>query len=492
LREERLTPLDSNSSPLNGGELPASCKHNKPKRPEPQRHQWFDAWKVAKGDGLKALVEATVHSLQHYEEYTKARTRARKPLDETYHLKRIDAVVCNLAHAVLMPPPTGSIAVQLGNRRKGRSRYDSPVLGKTLSPLIWMLREMDFLNLDRSIIRGEVSSIAPSAWFAGKVPEYGVRLADFGRDEAEEVLLLTRNTREAPSWSRTGERKLFREPIDYYDTAQTRAYRDAVRHLSAFLSGADIDFLDDRLEPRIDPFDRTLRRRFTILPGQDVRFDQGGRLFGGFWQTLKSDRRRHIRIEGEPVVVLDYASMFTRLAYAEVGATPPEGDLYAIPGLEGYRSGVKKAMNCFLFDGGIRRSWPAEFLGGAVADGHDECAAPDGAGGDDGGRSAGAPPLLPTGWGVARTKKAILKVHPVLKDAWGRQLGYRLMFKESEVLIAVLQHLASLNVPALGLHDGLMVAAFRKDIAQKVMEDIARNIVGVAIPVSVKGPLQGS
>jgi hypothetical protein len=100
---------------------------------------------------------------------------------------------------------------------------------------------------------------------------------------------------------------------------------------------------------------------------------------------LKSDRRRHIRIDGEPAVVLGYGSMFTRLAYAEIGAVPPEADLYAIPGLEGYRSGVKKAMNCFLFDSGHRRSWPSEFLG----------VVPDGDHAD--GRGAGAPPLLPRG-----------------------------------------------------------------------------------------------
>ena len=243
----------------------------------------------------------------------------------------------------------------------------------------------------------------------------------------------------------------------------------------------DIDFLDDGLEPRIDPFDRTVRRRFLIVPGQGQRFDQGGRLFGGFWQTLKSERRRHIRINSEPVVVLDYGSMFTRLAYAEVGATPPNGDLYAIPGLEGYRSGVKMAMNCFLFDGGPRRSWPSA-LGVGVGD-DDEVAA------DPCSAAARFDARLPKGWGVGKTRKAILHVHPTLKTAWGRSLGYQLMFQESQILIAVLKHLASLNVSALGLHDGLMVAVSNKEVAKKVMMEVAEGITGTPIPVSMKGPL---
>ena len=177
----------------------------KPKRPAPQRHQWFDAWMMARGDGLKALVNDTVAFLDHHETHTRSRTRARKPRDQAHHLKRIEAVVCNLAHAVLAPPPTGRIAVQLGNARKGRSRYDSPILGKPMSPLIHMLWDVDILNLNWSTLRGEVSSVAPSAWFAGKVREHGVQLSDFGRDEAEEVVVLTRNTREVlPWWSQTG------------------------------------------------------------------------------------------------------------------------------------------------------------------------------------------------------------------------------------------------------------------------------------------------
>ena len=337
--------------------------HKKPKRPEPQRHLWFDAWKVAKGGGLKALVDSTVRLISHHEARIRARTRARRAVDETHHLRRVEAVICNLAHAVLFPPPTGRIAVKLGNGRKGRSRYDSPVFGKRLSPLIMMLVDLDFLDVRApSVMRGEVSSMAPSAWFARKVAEFGVQLSDFGRDENEEVILLNRNVRSLGTWAQIGSRSIHREPIDYTDAVLTRKYREEVRHLNAFLAEADIDFVDDGRKPRIDPFDRTLKRRFVLLTYQATRFDQGGRLYGGFWQNLKSERRRHIRINGEPIAVLDYGSMFTRLAYAEVGAVPPGGDLYAIPGLEGYRSGVKLAMNCFLFDGG-RRSLLAERIG---------------------------------------------------------------------------------------------------------------------------------
>src|SRR5262245_34584161 len=94
------------SAPVVGDERPHPLR-KKRNQPEPQRHQWVDAWKAAKASSLKALVERTIECVHHYEEHTRARVRARRPSDEWHHLKRIDAIVCNLAHAVLLPPPTG-------------------------------------------------------------------------------------------------------------------------------------------------------------------------------------------------------------------------------------------------------------------------------------------------------------------------------------------------------------------------------------------------
>jgi hypothetical protein len=269
--------------------------------------------------------------------------------------------------------------------------------------------------------------MAPSAWLVTKVAEYGITLSDFARDEAEEVVILSRKVRG------NDETAAIRKLVDYQDTPETVRYREAVRALNAFLSAADITFLDDGEEPCADPIERAMKRYFVIREGQEVRFDQGGRLFGGFWQTLRSERRKHIRFSGKPVAVLDYSSMFTRLAYAEIGAQPPEGDLYAIPGLEGYRSGVKTAMNCFLFDAGRRRKWPSD-MGVGVGDDHDASTNPEGEVASFKGR-------LPHGWTVVRTRTAILKVHPALADAWDRQLGFRLMFLESQILLAVLEDL---------------------------------------------------
>jgi len=445
------------------------------KKQQPQRFQWFDQWRIARPGPLKSLVDSTVAFVDHHEHHIGARKRARRDQDHQHHIQRIEAIVCNLAHATLLPPPGKRIAASLGHGNKGRSRYNSPVVGKLLSPILSTMQDLGFLDIrSPSVVRGEVSTIGVSDWFARKVLEAGVSLADFDRREDEEVIILSRNSRR----STDNERVVHREPIDYADTAETRKCRADTKWLNAFLMNAEIDFLDDGLEPRIDPFERTLRRRFMIFSNQKERFDQGGRLFGGFWQNLKSDRRRNIRIGGEPVAILDYSSMFTRLAYAELRAIPPDCDLYSIPGFENYRSGIKFAMNCFLFDGGPRRSWPRE-LGVGVGD--------DSAGKIESNQEAAEyRARLPMGATVTSIREAILSVHPILEKAWDRRLGYRLMFRESEIMTSVLIELASKNVPALCLHDGLIVPVSARELTKQVMATCARDLAGAEFPVADK------
>jgi len=323
-------------------------------------------------------------------------------------------------------------------------------------------------------IRGEVSSIAPTAEFASRVRGLGITLGDFARDEREDVLVLTRQG--GARAARITDR------INLRETAQTEALRDAVRRVNVFLASADIAFIDDGLSPHVDPHDRLLKRRFVLPLGEYAeRFDLGGRLFGGFWTNLASSRRGSIRIEGEPIADLDYSSMFARLAYARVGAVPPSDDLYAIPGLEAYRSGVKLAFNIFLFDSKrARRKWPKDEMGIGVGTDADAKASPN----SEAARFEG---LLPAGWeSTKRLRTAILDKHPALGKAFGRRLGYGLMFAESCVLMAVLEELMQRGIVALPLHDGLLCGQSRKEEAAEVMRSKAIEVTGAAIPVEEK------
>ena len=76
---------------------------------------------------------------------------------------------------------------------------------------------------------------------------------------------------------------------------------------------------------------------------------------------------------------------------------------------------------------------------------------------------------------MAKTKETILSVHAPLKEVWGRGYGYRLMLVESEVLLDILQGLAARRIPALGLHDGLLVAVSDKEAMRRVAKAVHRD-----------------
>lgn len=426
-----------------------------------ERHRWFDDWRGAEGPALRKLVAEITAAIDQREQAAGTRTRKRRETDQRHHLTAVEVTVANLAHAVLMPPETGRLAILTGNGRNGRTRYDNPALGKPFRTLLHRFDDHGLVQWRNSPQRRVASSLAPTESFAQAVRAAGITLADFGRQAGEEVVIASRKEHLRVSDGLVVSREL----VDYADTAETIAIRDGVSRLNAFLGEADIAFVDDGLGV-VDPHSRSMARYFTIADDDGApRFDRNGRLFGGFWQNLRKDRRRGIRIEGEAVANLDFASMFPRLAYASVGAAAPDGDLYAIPGLEEHRRAVKMAVNCLLMDDFHRSKWPKELT---LAD-----------------EGADASAILPAGWTVKRTKDAILQKHPALRPCFGVGLGLTLMHRESEILVRVLEVMKARGMVALGLHDGLLLPRSRAEEGRRMMEVVSREFTPAGIPVTM-------
>ncbi|MCX5580786.1 hypothetical protein [Kaistia terrae] len=427
-----------------------------------ERHRWFDDWRGAEGPALCKLVADITTALDGREQSAGTRTRKFREIDQRHHLSAVETTVANLAHAVLVPPETGRLAILTGNGRSGQTRYDNPALGKPFRTLLHGLDDLGLAAWRNSPQRREASSLVPTESFAKAVRTAGITLADFGRQAGEEVVIASRKTRHRFSDGLVVSREL----VDYTDTAETIAIRNTVRGVNTFLGEADIAFIYDGHGP-VDPHSRAMARHFTLTDDEGApRFDRNGRLFGGFWQNLRKDRRQGIRIEGEAVANLDFSSMFPRLAYSHAGVSAPDGDLYAIPGLEGHRRAVKMAMNCLLMDDFHRSAWPKELVTSA----------------DDSDATA----ILPPGWTVKRTKDAILRKHPALRPCFGAGIGLMLMHTESQILIHVLEEMKAKKLVALGLHDGLLLPRSRAEEGRMMMEVASREVTCTSIPVTLK------
>lgn len=366
----------------------------------------------------------------------------------------VEAIAMNLAHAILMPPESGYLAVLLGKPKRPKSRYDHPAFGDTFATIINAFAGIGWLILRPSPGMGEASAIAPTIAFRAKVEAAGIGLTDFHHGVGETVILSRK------AW-RPGEAEAARALIDYPETTQSTALRSDMESLNAFLTRADLAFVDDGLGS-VDIQKRHQRRHFSSRsPHEPVEFRYGGRMFGGWWQYLPRGRRDHIRIDGEPVATLDFSSMFVRLLYAKMGIQAPERDLYAFPGFEDHRRAAKLITNCLLFDERRRNRWP-------------KVEEPSHA--------------MPAGLTMPRVRAIVSDHLPEITPFFGSGIGHELMNTESVIMMEVLKEMTRSEIPGLGLHDGLLTPASQSEKVRRIMEDVSRQITSTTIPVTTLPP----
>jgi hypothetical protein len=379
------------------------------------------------------------------------RRRGRKSQDLVRHEDLVSTVVANLAYLIVSRHRPQRIAVPLANAKAKLTRYDRPGFG-LLSDTLHNLHAAGFLDLKKPTEPGRVSTIAPTPWLRRIVRDAKITFGDFERVKGEEIIRLSRS-----EWDYPAGKKL-RELIDYSDNAGTRRYRAEMRRVNVHLANADLGFVSDD-GPPVDLAGRTLIRTFNLppwLPRDTIRFDLGGRLFGGWWENLKKPKRRHIRVDGEHVADLDFKNLFVRLAYHHAGLDlpAPDDDLYAVPGFKRHREGVKKVLSAMLFAKKRLARLPRDTKG-----------------------------LFPPGTKAATVRAAILALHPALAGTFETAVGFALMFTESQMLVAILLRLNAAGITALPMHDGLMVPLSKADQAARVMGDVAQHHIGHRLPV---------
>lgn len=299
---------------------------NPPNGGEP-RDRPFNPFRVPRTEKSIALVAEVLNELTHYEEHFGLRKRARRAVDQDTFERIVAALIADLSHRALTVPE-GRVAITQSKQLLGRtSRYGSPVLSKTLPSILKMLCSPELAFAERRL--GGKSPFPPypalqSTMVAGsrllsRLRERDVGREDLGTKPGGETIILKR------AKEGHGDRGKW---IEYQDDDVTRLYRSQMAEINGRLAAASIEF-DSVAGPErhVDTTDRFLQRYFN-----NGRFNQGGRLFGGFWQGLKKKQRAAgLIIDDENVVTLDYVQMAPRILYGMAKATPPEGDAYEVP-----------------------------------------------------------------------------------------------------------------------------------------------------------------
>lgn len=404
----------------------------------------FQPFRALRSPAAKALGDEALKLLLNYEAHCAPRQRKRRPEDHGRLVQIVHAVIADLMHRALTVPE-GWVTVPLSKRVLSRqTRYGSPVLSKMLPTVLRYLStpELEWVELNKGYrhpfdgYANRQSTMRAGLPLLRRIRAGGLTLADLGLDQGQETIIL--KAAKQGHWDNG-------DWLDYEDTETTRLYRAHMERINAALAAADVGYWGTSKKP-VDEDDRFLRRIFN-----NGSFEQGGRLFGGFWQDLsKAERASGLVIQGEEIVTLDYAQMALRIVYGLAKVTPPAGDAYLIPGYELHRTGMKKLFNAMLFADEPLGRFPR-----------------------------GLRDLFPRRASLANAVGALTTAHAPIASLLTSGVGMKAMFIESRILVAVLLSLIEDGIPALPIHDALIVAKSKSTAAQERMLSIFNAHTGV-------------
>lgn len=400
---------------------------------------WFDPLLRAKTTELASAVQRLRDVLLLHETDIGARKRARKETDNEKFGLAVEALACNLIllSAIESSPKLAvprSHGFLWGGDGGGNPVYGQHFLSAIdgLSSLGLIEEEQRGFKVSRrkrmpSLIRtsaalAQLLPLAPPDWRSVKQIDDG-------------ALIILKEGKDDEGRAAT---------IPFSETAKTRQLAGQMRHINEFLRSADIEVTgrDTGLSLGKDgqviaPYRRSLRRIFN-----NGNWQHGGRLAGGFWMGMeRAGRFERIRIDGGRIADVDYRQLFPRLAYVRAGKPQPEGDIYNVAGDGSGRDGWKRLMNAMLFADGPLLNWPDGTL-----------------------------QHFPSGTKLRDAIKMLAAHHAPIAHLFGTGLGFQLMRIESDMLIGIITHLASIGVTALPLHDAVLVSESKADVAADAMQ----------------------
>ena len=230
-------------------------------------------------------------------------------------------------------------------------------------------------------------------------------------------------------------------------TEVLRAYNELLRRTHISLANIDKPYIirtnnkGETQNIKITSASKTVRRVFSRNDWECY-----GRFTGGFWQrvgdkdTDETPYRRHIRINNEPTVELDYSSLHPNILTVKAGLDPID-DIYTL----GYQvdDQFDQTQQRIILKGLILNLLNAKSHKAAYgAFKHDQ----------------------PTGHPFKTLKEeqfnkyveAIIKKHPHLENTLGADQGVRLMYLDSQIIEQIIVLATTNNIPILTVHDSVI------------------------------------
>lgn len=179
--------------------------------------------------------------------------------------------------------------------------------------------------------------------------------------------------------------------------------------------------------------------------------------------------RRRMTINGECVVEVDISSSYLTILHMRMGVPLPI-DAYDVPGVP--RNVVKIWVTITLGHSGFHRRWPREAKRRYTSD------------------HSNGPVDLQREFPFQTTQRKILDYLQLLKDWPDNPVTWAdLQFLESSAVVDAVHKLGMEHgVPALPLHDALIVPKSKAALAEEVLSDCFQHHVGVRPGIKIKSP----
>jgi hypothetical protein len=214
-------------------------------------------------------------------------------------------------------------------------------------------------------------------------------------------------------------------------------------------------------------------QRIYCDAGDEARYGRyGGRIYSPF-QNMDREERHAIRINGEATAEIDIGASFLTIYYSMIGKPLDTNgpDLYAMPWP--CRDVAKAYINATFGNGKFLGRW-SEAIVDRLENPKDKDKIPI--------------PNVGKNFPLGRVRTAVADKYPDLADmekhgiSWGD-----LHYKESQTILRTMERLAlELSIPSLPIHDALIVAQSRANIASHILRDEFKKAMGVKPIIKIK------
>ena len=297
--------------------------------------------------------------------------------------------------------------------------------------------------------------------------EHKVVLPMIRRDETEEIIIL-----------KDTEKK----QIEYEDTDATRQMRENLRLINRnldrhatllYAKDSELEALNTiiRKDPKKGAIDFTKKRLRRIF--NNGSWEQGGRLYDGWWQNVPREYRHYIRLNDKDVAELDFSGLHINMLYAMAKQPMPKGDVYFLEGYSNshiFRTFVKTMLQAMV--NAATREKARQALHKSVRK-DKELELPSEI------SSTGQRDIYPL-------MDAFQRKHKPIEEFFCTGKGIDLQYLDSQMAEKVMLHFSKMGYAILPLHDSFIIHHALERELRDSMETAFKDMFGVKCKVDLK------